>query len=48
MGIKKKYLPLLLGIAIAVGILLGSKLNFNDTQIKHLQQMLKKINSTVL
>ncbi|RMA66236.1 S41 family peptidase [Ulvibacter antarcticus] len=30
MGFKKKYLPLLLGIAAAVGVFIGSKLNFND------------------
>ncbi len=34
MGIQKKYLPLLLGIAIAAGIFLGSKLNFSDTSDK--------------
>ena len=34
MGIQKKYLPLLLGLAIAVGIFLGSKLNFSDTSDK--------------
>lgn len=34
MGIQKKYLPLLLGIAIAGGMFLGSKLNFSDTSDK--------------
>ena len=34
MGIQKKYLPLLLGIAIAAGIFIGSKLNFSDTSDK--------------
>jgi len=34
MQIQKKYLPLLLGIAIAAGIFLGSKLNFADTSDK--------------
>ena len=34
MGIQKKYLPLLLGLAIATGIFLGSKLNFSDTSDK--------------
>ncbi len=34
MGIQKKYLPLLLGIAIAAGMFLGSKLNFSDTSDK--------------
>ena len=42
MGIKKKYLPLLLGIAIAVGILLGSKLNFNDSSDKTFATNAKK------
>lgn len=31
MASKKKYIPLLLGIAIAVGVLIGGKLNFTDT-----------------
>ncbi|EGV43714.1 S41 family peptidase [Bizionia argentinensis JUB59] len=30
MSIKKKYLPLFLGIAIAAGIFIGGKLNFSD------------------
>ena len=30
MGVTKKYLPLILGIAIAMGILIGGKLNFTD------------------
>jgi carboxyl-terminal processing protease len=34
MGIQKKYLPLLLGLTIATGIFLGSKLNFSDTSDK--------------
>lgn len=34
MGIQKKYLPLLLGVAIAAGIFIGSKLNFTDTSDK--------------
>jgi carboxyl-terminal processing protease len=34
MQLQKKYLPLLLGIAIAGGIFLGSKLNFADTSDK--------------
>ena len=42
MGIKKKYLPLLLGIAIAAGILLGSKLNFNDSSDKTFATNAKK------
>lgn len=35
MQLDKKYLPLILGLAIAVGILLGGKLNFSDAP-KHL------------
>lgn len=31
MNIEKKYLPLLLGIAIAIGIFIGGKLNFTDS-----------------
>jgi carboxyl-terminal processing protease len=42
MRIKKKYLPLLLGIAIAAGILLGSKLNFNDNSDKTFATNAKK------
>lgn len=34
MGYQKKYLPLLLSIAIVAGIFLGSKLNFNDATEK--------------
>jgi carboxyl-terminal processing protease len=34
MGYQKKYLPLLLSIAIVAGVFLGSKLNFNDTTEK--------------
>lgn len=30
MGFQKKYIPLLLGLAVATGIFIGSKLNFND------------------
>lgn len=31
MKLKKKYLPLILGVAIAAGIYIGGKLNFSDT-----------------
>tara|TARA_R110000868_G_scaffold320583_4_gene581518 strand:- start:6215 stop:7804 length:1590 start_codon:yes stop_codon:yes gene_type:complete len=31
MHIQKKYLPLLLGIAVAIGIFIGGKLNFTDS-----------------
>ena len=31
MKLKKKYIPLLLGLAIAAGIFIGGKLNFSDT-----------------
>lgn len=34
MGFHKKYVPLLLGVAVATGIFIGSKLNFNDTTEK--------------
>ncbi|OUR94750.1 peptidase S41 [Flavobacteriales bacterium 34_180_T64] len=31
MGFQKKYIPLLLGVAIATGIFIGGKLNFTDS-----------------
>lgn len=31
MNSQKKYLPLILGVAIAAGVFIGSKLDFNDT-----------------
>ena len=31
MNIQKKYLPLIIGTAIAVGIFIGGKLNFSDS-----------------
>lgn len=31
MNLQKKYIPLLFGIAIAVGVFIGGKLNFSDT-----------------
>jgi len=34
MGIQKKYLPLLISVAIATGVFIGSKLNFHDTNEK--------------
>jgi len=34
MGIHKKYVPLLLAVAIAAGVFIGSKLNFNDANKK--------------
>jgi carboxyl-terminal processing protease len=34
MGFQKKYIPLLLGVAVAAGVYIGSKLNFNDTSDK--------------
>ncbi len=34
MSNTKKYLPLILGVAVAAGVFLGSKLNFNDTNEK--------------
>ena len=42
MGIQKKYLPLLLGVAIAAGIFIGSKLNFSDTSDKIFAKNSKK------
>jgi len=34
MASRKKYIPLLLSLAVAAGIFIGSKLNFNDTTEK--------------
>ena len=34
MGIKRKYLPLILSVAVAFGVLMGSKLNFTDSNEK--------------
>ena len=34
MSFKRKYLPLIMGLAIAAGIFIGSKLNFNDANQK--------------
>ena len=34
MSFKKKYVPLFLGVAVALGVFIGSKLNFNDTTEK--------------
>lgn len=34
MGFHKKYVPLIVGVAVAAGIFIGSKLNFNDTTEK--------------
>jgi carboxyl-terminal processing protease len=34
MSFKKKYVPLLMGVAVAAGVFIGSKLNFNDTTEK--------------
>ncbi|MBT0607835.1 S41 family peptidase [Aequorivita echinoideorum] len=34
MGNQKKYLPLWIGLALAAGVFIGSKLNFNDTTEK--------------
>ncbi|WP_053990827.1 S41 family peptidase [Mangrovimonas sp. TPBH4] len=31
MSFKKKYIPLIVGIAVAIGVLIGGKLNFADT-----------------
>ena len=42
MSFKKKYLPLLLGVAVAAGVYMGSKLNFNDTTEKIFAKNSKK------
>jgi carboxyl-terminal processing protease len=34
MSFKKKYLPLFMGVAVATGVFIGSKLNFSDTAEK--------------
>jgi carboxyl-terminal processing protease len=34
MGFQKKYLPLIIGVALAAGVFVGSKLNFNDSNEK--------------
>lgn len=34
MGFSKKYIPLVLGVAAAAGVFIGSKLNFNDSTEK--------------
>lgn len=34
MGFKKKYVPLLIGVAVAAGVFIGSKLNFDDAAEK--------------
>jgi carboxyl-terminal processing protease len=34
MANKRKYLPLWIGLALAIGVFIGSKLNFNDTTEK--------------
>lgn len=42
MSFQKKYLPLFLGVAIATGVYIGSKLNFNDTTEKIFAKNSKK------
>ena len=42
MAYKKKYLPLLLGVAIAAGIFIGGKLNFSDSSDKLFSKNSKK------
>lgn len=42
MSFKKKYLPLFLGVAVAAGVYMGSKLNFNDTTDKIFAKNSKK------
>ena len=43
---KQKYLPLIIGVAIATGVFVGGKLNFQIIQIGYLPQTVKKINLT--
>jgi carboxyl-terminal processing protease len=42
MKLKKKYLPLIIGVAIAAGIYIGGKLNFSDTSDKLFTKNSKK------
>ena len=42
MSFQKKYLPILLGVAVATGVYVGSKLNFNDTTEKIFAKNSKK------
>ncbi|MFD0990292.1 S41 family peptidase [Mariniflexile jejuense] len=42
MPYKKKYLPLILGVAVAAGILIGAKLNFSDSTDKLFSKNSKK------
>jgi len=42
MKTHKKYLPLIIGVAIAAGIFIGEKLNFNDTSNKLFSSSSKK------
>ena len=42
MSFQKKYIPLLLGVAVAAGVYMGSKLNFNDTTEKIFAKNSKK------
>ncbi|MBN4047137.1 S41 family peptidase [bacterium AH-315-P13] len=42
MQIQKKYLPLIIGVAIAAGIFIGGKLNFSDTSNKFFSSNSKK------
>jgi carboxyl-terminal processing protease len=34
MNLQKKYIPIIIGMAVAIGIFVGSKLNFSDTRDK--------------
>ncbi len=42
MGYSKKYLPLVLGLAVGVGVFLGSKLNFSNPSAKLFSSNAKK------
>ena len=42
MSFQKKYLPLILGVAVAAGVFIGSKFNFSDTSEKIFAKNSKK------
>jgi carboxyl-terminal processing protease len=46
MKLQKKHIPLLIGLAVAMGIFIGTKLNFNDTTERIFATNSKKDKST--
>ncbi len=48
MPVQKKYIPLLLGVAVAFGIFLGARLNFTTVSDTLFSSNSKKKNSTGL